>query len=529
MYLAHTLKYSTASGALRNLRVTSLMTMSNGLNFHTSAFLKAADAEPFSAMQGILHPSLLKGLDDMGFANMTPVQSKVLGGLRPLKRDCLVQAKTGTGKTIAFLLPAIQSLLQSSPPLGHVSILILSPTRELALQIAAEAARLLACFTSPIEVHTAFGGVGLVPTLARFKRGDPKILVATPGRLSYYLGEPDVRLKFQSMQTLILDEADAMLDIGFLPEILSIIDQLPSKREKRWQGMCFSATVPDKIKKVLPKVLNEDYTMISTVDSSEPPTLAGVEQNFIVIPTVKDTFNALFALISLETSESKESPKIIVFGTVAKLVALYVRLFQEQTRLKVYELHSRLSQSNRIRITAEFKQADRGILFATDVVGRGMDFPNVTLVVQVGLPISSDAYTHRVGRTARAGKDGRAIILLTEAESYFIHANRKFPITNYPGSGDVLQDKAAASKVSQAMESIEQETKTKAYIAYLGFMKSVVKNLKTDNAGLVQIANELALKGMKLTETPEVESRVVGKMGLKGVAGLRVTKSKRPG
>lgn len=241
MYLAHTLKYSTASGALRNLRVTSLMTMSNGLNFHTSAFLKAADAEPFSAMQGILHPSLLKGLDDMGFANMTPVQSKVLGGLRPLKRDwsvlhlpleicpsyssffggltvcndrSLVQAKTGTGKTIAFLLPAIQSLLQSSPPLGHVSILILSPTRELALQIAAEAARLLACFTSPIEVHTAFGGVGLVPTLARFKRGDPKILVATPGRLSYYLGEPDVRLKFQSMQTLILDEADAMLDIG---------------------------------------------------------------------------------------------------------------------------------------------------------------------------------------------------------------------------------------------------------------------------------------------------------------------------
>lgn len=143
------------------------------------------------------------------------------------------------------------------------------------------------------------------------------------------------------------------------------------------------------------------------------------------------------------------------------------------------------------------------------VVGRGMDFPNVTLVVQVGLPSTSDAYTHRVGRTARAGKDGRAIILLTEAESYFIHANPKFPITNYPGSTDVLQDKAAASKVSQAMESIEQKPKETAYKGYLGFMRGFVKNLKTDKEGLVQMANELALKGMKLPETPEIEPQLV--------------------
>lgn len=130
--------------------------------------------------------------------------------------------------------------------------------------------------------------------------------------------------------------------------------------------MCFSATIPNKVKEVLPNVLNKDYTMISTFDSSEPPTLARVKQNFIVIPTVKDTFNALFSLISLETSESKENPKIIVFGAAARLVALYVKLFQGQPRLEVFELHSRLTQSKRTQITAEFKQADRGILFATD-------------------------------------------------------------------------------------------------------------------------------------------------------------------
>lgn len=139
-----------------------------------------------------------------------------------------------------------------------------------------------------------------------------------------------------------------------------------------------------------------------------------------------------------------------------------------------------------------------------------MDFPNVTLVVQVGLPINADAYIHRVGRTARAGKDGRAIILLTKAESYFIHNNRKFPITTYPGSEIILQDKAAASKVSKAMSSIDIIDKQKAYVAYLGFMKLFVKPMKTDDVGLVRMANELALNGMCLHEIPELEKSIVG-------------------
>lgn len=130
--------------------------------------------------------------------------------------------------------------------------------------------------------------------------------------------------------------------------------------------MCFSATIPDKIKGVLSNVLNEGHMMISTLDSSEPPTLVRVTQNSIVIPSVKDTFKALYSLISLEISESKENPKIIVFGSTAKMVALYANLFQEQTRLKVYELHSRLTQPVRTRTTSEFKDADCGILFATD-------------------------------------------------------------------------------------------------------------------------------------------------------------------
>lgn len=184
------------------------------------------------------------------------------------------------------------------------------------------------------------------------------------------------------------------------------------------------------------------------------------------------------------------------------------------------------------------------------VIGRGMDFPNVTLVVQVGLPMDADAYTHRVGRTARAGKDGRAIILLTEVESYFVQANRQFPIKTHPRSKEILEDKASVRLVSQAMGEIDEDSKLKAYAAYLGFMKPFINKLRLDPAGLVRLANEFAVDGMKCGEIPKLEKRLVryvledsildrgfstlhtalanvvfsngSKMGLKGVPGLRI-------
>lgn len=150
------------------------------------------------------------------------------------------------------------------------------------------------------------------------------------------------------------------------------------------------------------------------------------------------------------------------------------------------------------------------ILTSPLVIGRGMDFPNVTLIVQAGLPADADAYTHRVGRTARAGKDGRAIIVLTQAESYFIHINRQFPITSYPRSVSIIEDVSAADQVTQAMELIDNDIKRKAYTAYLGFMKPFLNRLKMDSAGLVKLANDFALEGMKCDEVPEIEKSTIG-------------------
>lgn len=150
-----------------------------------------------------------------------------------------------------------------------------------------------------------------------------------------------------------------------------------------------------------------------------------------------------------------------------------------------------------------------------------MDFPDVSLVLQVGIPADADSYTHRVGRTARAGKDGRAVVVLTQAESFFLKVNRQFPIEPYPALAKILNDSSSRDQMNSIMHSIDPESKRKAYQAYLGFMKSYTNKLKMTNADLVRLANDFALNGMQSGEVPEIEKRTVGKMGLKGVPGIR--------
>ncbi|KAK3701825.1 hypothetical protein LTR37_015247 [Vermiconidia calcicola] len=485
--------------------------------------LSAQDSQRWNIMNGKLDGRLLRGIDLMGFEFLSSVQHKVLTQLPTFRSDCLVQAKTGTGKTLAFLLPAIQSLLTLPPlPRGQVAILALSPTRELALQIAKECDALTSQLTPRLECHTAYGGTSKDRELKRFTTGDPKIVVATPGRLNDYLSDEAVSRKFGSLRTLVLDEADAMLDAGFLVAINEILRRLPPK-SKGWQGMCFSATVPQKIEAVLPKVLKPDCTRLSTIDPDEAPTIDRVPQHSVVVPTNRDVFTTLHALLQKEFELSPNDFKVIVFGATANGVALMAALLTNlyiNSPLQIFQLQSRLSQNIRTRTTNEFKEASAGVMVASDVIGRGMDFPNVGLVVQVGLPANGDQYIHRVGRTARAGNEGRAVILLTERESFFLKANKHLPITPY--SPDLSSAaKAQSSDVESAFEDVEDNVKAKAYQAWLGFHKTSTKQLRLTNDGLVEQANEYAAT-VGCPEPPMIDKRVVGKMGLKGVKGLNV-------
>lgn len=358
--------------------------------------------------------------------------------------------------------------------------------------------------------------------MKKFLRGAPTVLVATPGRLQDYLTEQTTRDKFTNVQTVIVDEADTMLEKGFLQDVKNILRLLPPK-SSGWQGMCFSATVPDKIRDVINVILAPGYSKISTIDRSEPPTHARVPQYHVIIPSVKETFTALLSLINYEFQRSPADSKIIVFGTTANLAALYTALFREPTGipLETFELHSRLNQNQRTRTTEAFKQASSGIMLATDVIGRGMDFPNVTCVIQVGLPSNGEQYVHRVGRTARADKDGRAVILLTQAESFFLKINPQLPIEPYEHTAAILKDEKAAATVTQIMaRNVDPKVKQKAYSSYMGFMMGSLNKLKLQPAGLVTMANQLAVHGMGCPEPPEMEKRTIGKMGLRGVPGI---------
>lgn len=484
-----------------------------------------SDAQPYISMSGRLDSRLLKALDTMGFEKMTPVQQKVLTELPTFQSDCLVQAKTGTGKTAAFLLPSLHNLLNTPKPLprGQVGVLVISPTRELALQIAKECNNLTSFQSgrNSLECHVAFGGTARASNLNKFMSGSPSILVATPGRLKDYLSESEVARKFTDMRTLILDEADTMLESGFLADIKAILRLLPSKKNTGWQGMCFSATIPAKTKEVLDVVLAPGYTSLSTIDKSEPPTLEKVPQFHVIIPGVTDTFTALASLLSHELDSNS---KAIVFGVTANMVAIFSRLFEQGlTALQTFELHSRLSQNVRTRTTNDFKLASSGIMFASDVIGRGMDFPSVDVVIQVGLPPNADQYVHRVGRTGRAGGTGRAVIMLTERESFFTKAHRQLPINPHPQSAQIVADAAKfAPQVEKAMYAIDETVKQRAYSSFLGFFagSGLLKPLRMDKTDLVRMANEMAIEGMHCPEPPPMEKKTIGKMGLKGVQGF---------
>lgn len=455
---------------------------------------------------------------------MTPVQQKILSELPSFNADCLVQAKTGTGKTIAFLLPALHSLLtRQSVARGQVAILVLSPTRELAQQIAQECSNVTAQLQPRIECHTAYGGTSKERDLRKFLDGNPKILVATPGRLNDYLNDGHVAEKFSSLRTLVLDEADQMLEAGFLNAINEILRRLPQKARSGWQGMCFSATMPQKIHGVLSKVLRTDHTHLSTVDENETPTIDLVQQHSVVVSSNFDIYPALWALLQLEYNATPDNFKVIVFGATANGVAIMYALFSallaKNSAMQVFQLQSRLSQAQRTRTTNEFKEAKAGVMFASDVIGRGMDFPNVSHVFQLGLPSSHDQYVHRVGRTARAGNEGRAVILLTQRESFFLKVNRRLPITPYPA--DLSNMATQTTEVQAAAAQVDELTKAKAYQAWLGFHKTFTKQLQLSNEGLVEQANEYAA-AIGCPEPPMIEKKTVGKMGLKGVPGLNV-------
>ena len=384
-------------------------------------------AERFAEQK--LSAPTLRALDEaLALEHMTEIQAKTLAPALE-GRDVLGRARTGTGKTVAFLVPALERLTDARP---SVDVLAISPTRELATQISTQAADLLRFQpSSRRHVQTMFGGTKSNADLRRLERAPPCVLVATPGRLLDHLrnssvhGQPFAKL-LGKLQVLVLDEADQLLEMGFRKEIEEIIRHLPSAK----QTFLFSATVPPGLRGIMGQTMRAGFETVDCVQDGDPAshTNANVPQSHVVLPSAGRAVAAQLELVRHAMGEAPDDHKIIAFFPTAAQTAfasqLFNATFERDGEIKdktiktrtVMEIHSRKSQSARNKCSDAFRAAKRGVLFSSDVSARGVDYPDVTHVLQFGLPMSREQYIHRLGRTGRAGKAGKGVILLSPFE-----------------------------------------------------------------------------------------------------------------
>ena len=325
----------------------------------------------------------------------------------------LARAKTGSGKTIAFLLPTLEKLVRDRNRDGDtISVLVLSPTRELATQIHEEATQLLT-FHEGMGAQVMYGGTNIRGDLSRLRSNRCDILVATPGRLLDHLENENLARRLAGCHTLVLDEADRLLDMGFQASIEKILKYVPRER----QTLLFSATVSEGIKTVALASLHPQHVYVDCVgEEDSSATNLQVRQSAATVP-LEDQFSELKRVID-EHAATTSNHKIMCFFTTARATALAAELFGH-IRDDVVEIHSKLSQSRRTKATERFRQSPAAVMMTSDVTARGIDFPDVTLVIQVGVPANRETYIHRLGRTGRAGKSGEGVLLLSERESFF--------------------------------------------------------------------------------------------------------------
>ncbi len=347
---------------------------------------------PFSHFK--LHPELVRGLKDLGFVRPTPIQTEAIPPALE-GRDLLACAMTGSGKTAAFLLPILHQLLRR--PRGATRALVLTPTRELAAQIAEDLTAL--AVHTPLTTAAIFGGVGMGPQEHAFRSG-VDVIVATPGRLLDHFRAPYAKLT--GLAFLVLDEADRMLDMGFLPDIRRVLRHLPKRR----QTLFFSATMPPPIAELSKEILRTPATI-----NIERRSLPAVGITHAVYP-VPQHLKAALLLALLKSGEVRDA---LVFTRTKHRADRLARQLDEH-RVKVQRIHGNRSQSQRTEALAGFKSGRYQVLVATDIAARGIDVTALGHVINFDVPGQAEDYIHRVGRTARAELTGSAFTLVSPEE-----------------------------------------------------------------------------------------------------------------
>ncbi|MFS0727955.1 DEAD/DEAH box helicase [Paenibacillus sp. 1P07SE] len=346
-----------------------------------------------------IQPELTTLLRQHGITAPTPVQTAAI----PLAlegKDIIVQAQTGTGKTLAFALPILQRLQPQSP---HVQALIVTPTRELAIQITQELQKLAPA--TGCKVLAAYGGQD-VDAQIRKLQGAAQVVVGTPGRLLDHLRRETI--SFWKLQTLVLDEADQMLHMGFLAEVQEIIEQTSKHR----QTMLFSATIPDSVRHLAANYMQQP---VDTRIKGTHVTLDTIEQ-IVIETTDRAKLQTLIRLIE------EDNPYLAVAFCRTKIRAKKLTESLQEHGLLADELHGDLTQAKREQVMKRFRDAKLQILVATDIAARGLDVEGVTHVYNYDIPHDAESYIHRIGRTGRAGHEGKAVTLASPRDRMTLQA-----------------------------------------------------------------------------------------------------------
>jgi ATP-dependent RNA helicase DeaD len=369
-------------------------------DFREDVYLSQAVLSPFGELG--MGSAMLRALDEMGYDQPTEIQSAVIPVLRA-GRDVMGQAQTGTGKTAAFGIPIVESI--DAERVG-VQALILAPTRELALQITNEV-QALARF-SPVAVATIYGGANMRDQVNALEAG-AQIVVGTPGRILDHMGRGT--LHFDGVRWLILDEADRMLDMGFMPDVERIVRRVPRNR----QTALFSATMPLVIRRLAARYMRSPELVAV---KPEEVTVAQVEQVYYEVAE-RDKFAGLCHVL-----DDEQPTQAIMFCHTQMTVDRLTRALQ-RAKYKADAIHGGLSQGQREKILKDFRAGTLHLLVATNVASRGLDIPEVTHVINYDIPEDAETYVHRIGRTARAGRGGKAVTFVAEWDTEAWAAIRK--------------------------------------------------------------------------------------------------------
>lgn len=512
----------------------------------------------------IIHPNITRRLTgDMGLETMTEVQQKTLN--ETLKgTDMVAQAKTGTGKTLAFLLPVLQNIINVDPQLAEraasrrsrrttaddIRAIIISPTRELAEQIAAEAQKLVS--NTSLMVQTAVGGTQKSAGLRAIQNDGCHILVGTPGRLKDILSDPYSRVEAPDLSALVFDEADRLLDQGFWPEIQEIMRLLPTPAEKDRQTMMFSATIPREVISLVRSTLKPGFQFVKCVADNEDPTHPNVPQKIVTLNGFENSLPTLLEICSRFVEESQQPDgkpfkAIVYFNSTAEATMASSALHRLQDpkaasndafgsrnshpwpNTKILEIHGKLTQSARTKAADAFRTAKSAVLLSSDVTARGMDFPNVTHVIQMGLPSTREQYVHRIGRTARAGKEGEGWLILNPLEAQEarrrlrdlpIQADNSLEIARMDMTREAQVPVKAGQLLSMyqnALRRVPDVEKSNVYRAQLG-----VHQWLQDKGALVRNMNNLARFGWGMSQPPPIAPGLATKLGLGRIPGVNI-------